>query len=808
MNKNHSFPKFISLLWIIVLSGGGGLIFSSLARWSNYRIGHHHFSFSLFPFLLGVTLSFFGFALLATWLAKTIRAGQNKINHPVVKVFSLIPTSKLGFFSPFLIYYLTPLLHRYYLDNADFRFRLAALFFLPLIFFLILVLYHRWAISLEFPLTSKSIQFFSRFSSRQKVILLVLTAFIIYHLLAFILVAQGLSFSGDEPYYLLNTHSLLHDQDINLANNYAHQDYFHFYSQKDNPGFRLGIYARQGKKGPDYLYPINLFGVSLLVLPHYWLSHFFGGKWLVFLLKSSLALWAALLGGQLYLLVKEIWSDEKIALSIWLLSSFSAPILFYAVHIYPEIPIAFFSIFLYRKLRLANLSNRALVGYGLLLGLFPWFGLKYNIIFWAFFLLFLYHLYRRRASCSWRPGVFFSFFPLLSMVSFYLFIYSLYGSFSPFSVYEGVLTPEKFQALKTALLEYPLRMRIDSFLDYFLDQRDGLFLYAPFYFFSFLGLIEAWRHHRRQLMEILFISLPFLLNYAFFTHRQGYCPQGRVLTPLVWVGCLLTAYFLAYNRKRNYSFFFGLTAIVSLALSFVLIAHPHFLYQPTTHEFTSRPGDLFVFLSNLKIFLPAWLPSFIKTNNLNYWPNYVWLGGIIIFGLLYAFRGPKESRLKKRISASFPYLVFTFSLILITVLFTLYPQPALYPAQEFHYSNQSSLGFYFPFLRRDVVAKKEAEFYLHAPREYIFLFAAKKKLAEINLQLGSREGDYQVHLAFFDHHLYQGHQQQEIKEIIFRPQFALRWKNFYLYELKLKLKHLSEEPMKRFPYFVQIYPRR
>jgi hypothetical protein len=69
-----------------------------------------------------------------------------------------------------------------------------------------------------------------------------------------------MTFSGDEPNYLMTTHSLYKDGDINLANNYARKDYFHFYSRKDNPRLKLGIYARYGKKGQDYIFPINLPG--------------------------------------------------------------------------------------------------------------------------------------------------------------------------------------------------------------------------------------------------------------------------------------------------------------------------------------------------------------------------------------------------------------------------------------------------------------------------------------------------------------------------------------------------------------------
>lgn len=797
--------QLVLFLWLSFLSGGTGLFFSSLCRLKDLRMTAHHFSLSLPFFFLGFILSFFLFFLMKKGIHKL---EEKRLHQPPVSTspFNLFPSTLLW---PFLLYYLTPLLHRYYLDKEDFQTRLLSLGGLPFVFLIVFLLARGSFTSDLFPWLRKISSSFTRLEQRRKLVILFLAALLIYNLVAFGLVEKGLSFSGDEPYYLLNTHSLLHDRDINLANNYAHQDYFHFYSREENPNFRLGIYARQGKKGPDYLYPINLFGVSILILPQYWLSHFFQGKWLVFILKSSLSLWAALLGVQLYLLLLEIWRKEKIALTVWGLSSLSAPILFYAVHIYPEIPIALFSTFLYRRLRSGHFNSRTrFLGYGFLLGLFPWFGLKYNIIFWAFFLLFLYHLYQHRKKVERFSWAAFSLPPLASMIGFYLFVYSLYGSFSPFSVYEGVLTPEKFRALKTALLDYPLRMRIDSFLDYFLDQRDGLFLYAPFYFFSLLGLVEAWRHKRSELFQLLFIALPFLLNYAFFTHRQGYSPQGRVLTPLIWIGCLLTGYFLAYNRRQNYRLLFWFSGGLSLVLTLILLSHPRFLYQPTTHEFTSRAGDLFVYLSNIKIFLPGYLPSFIKINNLSYWPNYFWLAGLIIFVLLAFVNFPRFFSKRKWWSPSFPAGMTILFLASSTLLFALYPQPALYPSREFHFSNQSSLGFYFYSLQQDVVAKKEAEFYLHAPRKYTFLFASRKKLEKLRLRFGSEVGEYQIQLNFFDQPLFHGGLKKKIDEIYLSPQASFFWKNFHLYEIKLNLTHLSSEPMKRYPFLIQIYPLR
>ena len=39
----------------------------------------------------------------------------------------------------------------------------------------------------------------------------------------------AMSATGDEPYYLLVTHSLLHDGDTDLADNFARRDYLPFY---------------------------------------------------------------------------------------------------------------------------------------------------------------------------------------------------------------------------------------------------------------------------------------------------------------------------------------------------------------------------------------------------------------------------------------------------------------------------------------------------------------------------------------------------------------------------------------------------
>ncbi len=85
---------------------------------------------------------------------------------------------------------------------------------------------------------------------KKRLVVLFLFAFLVYNACALVLVLEGVTFSGDEPNYLLTTHSLATDGDINLADNFRDRDYFHFYDEKENPRLRMSPYAREGKKGP------------------------------------------------------------------------------------------------------------------------------------------------------------------------------------------------------------------------------------------------------------------------------------------------------------------------------------------------------------------------------------------------------------------------------------------------------------------------------------------------------------------------------------------------------------------------------
>ncbi|MDD8016340.1 MAG: hypothetical protein PHX45_11660, partial [Acidobacteriota bacterium] len=169
--------------------------------------------------------------------------------------------SNLLALSPLALLLAAPLLFADYLTRDDLRIRLKILLAAVAV-----AVFAIKAVTASGPsgglrrLPGRLLASFETFTTRKKMTALFLAALAAYNLAALVLVSRGITFSGDEPNYLLTAHSLLYDRDINLANNYARQDYFHFYSREDNPRRKLGIYGRHGRRGPQDIYPINLPG--------------------------------------------------------------------------------------------------------------------------------------------------------------------------------------------------------------------------------------------------------------------------------------------------------------------------------------------------------------------------------------------------------------------------------------------------------------------------------------------------------------------------------------------------------------------
>lgn len=280
----------------------------------------------------------------------------------------------------------------------------------------------------------------------------------------------------------------------------------------------------------------------------------------------------------------------------------------------------------------------------------------------------------------------------------------------------------------------------------------------------------------------MIIAFPFIFNYAFFTHRQGYCPQGRVLTPLTWIGVILIAYFFVSNYKKVYKYLFYGAVGWSLLIIIFIINHPQFLYQPTTHENTFRGGALFVWLSNLNIYLPSFLPSFLKIDNRGYLPNYITVLLVIIFIAFYL----SKKDINRDLAVHLKYALVLIAALFFILLFSIFPQETLLFPKDVAYPTGAKIRFYS--LPSSLKMTSPGEFLIRkANREYYFYFTSWRKLKSLKIIIQD-QGDYRYRISLFDEIIYDGESKRlKYNQINYSNPPYYRYKNSHLYLVILQV---------------------
>ena len=132
-------------------------------------------------------------------------------------------------------------------------------------------------------------------------------------------------FDGDEPHYLVVTHSLLVDRDLRIENNHQNRDYRDF--------FPLELTMHFLARGTDgEVYSIHSPGLPVLMLPAYAVAGPWGALALIGLMAALTALAIFDLAASLV--------PRPIALATWAAVAFTIPFGLQSWLIYPEIPAA------------------------------------------------------------------------------------------------------------------------------------------------------------------------------------------------------------------------------------------------------------------------------------------------------------------------------------------------------------------------------------------------------------------------------------------------------------------------------------
>ena len=556
---------------------------------------------------------------------------------------------------------------------------------------------------------------------------------------------------------------------------------------------------------PGSQYSFHSPGLSFYLLPFYALGRYLGKAGLILVLRFAMSLLGALFALQLYLYARSAWRQERLALGLWFLAAFTSPIFFYSLHVYPEIVVALFGLTVFRLIRFSEkLTPGRLLLCGFLLASFVWLhALKYFFILVPLFLYGVWTLAKKRVS----PGRWAAFLaaPAVMAGLYLLFTAKFYGSLNPTAVsWQGAMDGKQTLGfLKDLFTGIPIRFRLDTLAGYFFDQRDGLFFYAPLYVFAFLGLIVLFRRKAGEAWLLLAMAGPYVFVSAFLTQRTGYAPQARPLVAVSWVLLVCLGHYLAEPGKRGFVFLFRLAAGWSLLVVWLLLQNPFALYQETTQGAADRAGDLFSILSNLHHSLPRWLPSFLKVEEWQWAPNFVWpaLFLLLIAAFLLVRKPAARLRQPHHLALAAVFLSGFF------VWFVGTPRTVLSGSRPAVLPNGPVLRFYN--LSRVALMHQPGRFsILEDNRDYNFYFASPRRLDKLRIEFGSEKGDYDLTVGFWDNPPSVHATRRTLDAIAVDRPPAYRWGRALLYRISLHLERRSDVRTGENPYQFAITPVR
>ena len=358
---------------------------------------------------------------------------------------------------------------------------------------------------------------------------------------------RGASITGDEPFYLLTTQSLIQDRDLDLKNQYEAKSYESFF---DHPKglWRQSVSLEDGK----LLSPHNP-GLSVLLIPGFLAGGLIGAQLQMIILT-------ALTFGFMYLLLTSIIGNRWVTWLATLSVATSATPFIYSSEIYPEIPAALILVFSLLLIRNPERTNiRGTITLVLLLSLLPWFGVKYLplsalIALWA-----LYSIPKRMRLVFITMGA-------INAGFFIWFHLETFNSLTPYSigaVYAGDNT------LEIVGDHLGFKDRFYRIIGLFVDNRFGLGRWAPILLVVLPGLPLLWRLRGLPRLIVLLIAVQILIATFVAITMMGWWFAGRTL--MTTVPLMVLPVILLFDRCMVLGrLFMGVLAIYTAVLTIVL----------------------------------------------------------------------------------------------------------------------------------------------------------------------------------------------------------------------------------------------
>jgi len=411
-------------------------------------------------------------------------------------------------------------------------------------------------------------------------LLFAIAVLVAYSAIAYNVTSRVFSPTGDEPHYLVITHSLAMDGDISLLNNYQEQHYRRFYDS---------ILAKRTTASADKKREIPTFGLGmpLFLAPWYKTINVYAPHKLVAYLRIVICLVAAIGVYQLLSFGIELSGNQAAAFVITTGAAFASPLVTYASQFYPEI---FAFVLLVTALR--TLQNRqkhpwfSAILLCLIPGLLMWLHPKYLALALVLTMIVTVLIYRDHGKKISKMQIIHVVFAFSGICTFFVFLQTQYGSWSPNRIYGGW----QKQASLLELLQQEgierISVMVKMFLGFWFDKRFGLLPFAPFYVAFFAALIWCVRKRKTVVFPALFLFALHFLPLCWGAPLGGYAPPSRHF--VVMIPLILSPVFLIYSKWLTEQ----KSLLVTLQLGGVYIAYRMFTnYRQIFSNITWRNPD-------------------------------------------------------------------------------------------------------------------------------------------------------------------------------------------------------------------------
>ncbi len=323
---------------------------------------------------------------------------------------------------------------------------------------------------------------------------------------------RGASITGDEPYYLLTTQSLLTDGDFDLRSQFAAKSYKSFFDHPDDLWYQSVPRQDDGR----LLSPHNP-GLSFLVIPGFALGGLAGAQ-------TQLLLLAAAAMSLSFLLAARLSAQPLLSWIVTLGVGLTATAFIYSTEIYPEFPAALtlvISLLLVSRKRVFGITDALLLA--VVLTAMCWLGIKYAPLALLVSGYFLLSADRGGKVALIVGGV-------VSAGVFVWFHLHLFGSLTPYSVnvvYAGWSTMDIVGG------HAGFGERFYRLWGLFIDERFGIGRWAPLLLavvpgMALLALVDLT--HRLTLALILVQML--IATFVAITMMGWWFPGRTMLTVL------------------------------------------------------------------------------------------------------------------------------------------------------------------------------------------------------------------------------------------------------------------------------------